>query len=59
MEELLTVHETAEILKMHYDTVSRWVRIGKIPAVKVGGRYRIKQRSLQEWINHNERGEIG
>lgn len=59
MEELLTVKEAAQILKMHYVTLSRMVRVGRVPSVKIGGRYKLKKRSLQEWINHNERGEVG
>ncbi|MGV8123496.1 MAG: helix-turn-helix domain-containing protein [Candidatus Xenobiia bacterium LiM19] len=59
MEELLTVKEAADILRMHYVTVSKMVRRGSIPSVKIGRRYKLKQRSLQEWINRHERGEVG
>ena len=38
---LLTLHEAAERLGVHYMTVYRHVRLGMLPARKVGGTWRI------------------
>ena len=36
----------AERVGVHYQTVYRWVRAGKLPAVIVGGRYRVDPKEL-------------
>jgi excisionase family DNA binding protein len=41
--ELLTVRETADVLKLKPWTVYRLVKSGEIPAVKVGGSIRINR----------------
>ena len=38
---LLTLHEAADRLGVHYMTVYRRVRLGMLPARKVGGTWRI------------------
>jgi excisionase family DNA binding protein len=43
---LLTVPEVAERLRVHPDTLRRWLRSGRIKGVMMGGRsggYRIKE----------------
>jgi len=34
-----TIEEVAEILKVNPESVRRWVRAKKIPAIKLGGKY--------------------
>ena len=38
IEELLTIQETADILKVHVETLRRWDRSGKLKAVKINER---------------------
>ena len=46
-EELLTVKEAASRLKMHPQTLRRWIRRGLLRASKVGSRqWRIKESDL-------------
>jgi excisionase family DNA binding protein len=47
---LLTLHEVAERLGVHYMTVYRHVRLGMLPAHKVGGSWRIDPADLTEEI---------
>ncbi len=45
-ERLFTVAEVAERLRVHPDTLRRWLRSGRIRGVMMGGRsggYRIKE----------------
>jgi len=35
-EELLTVDEVARRLKLHPETVRRWIRAGKLRAIRLG-----------------------
>jgi excisionase family DNA binding protein len=44
--DLLTLHEAAERLGVHYMTVYRYVRLGMLPAHKVGGSWRIDPADL-------------
>lgn len=49
-EELLTLQEAADELKVHYMTAYRWVRRGELPAFKAGGRLRVRRSELQSYI---------
>ena len=50
MSELLTTKEIAEHLKLRPETVLRKVKSGKIPALKVGGRFRFDKEQIDEWL---------
>lgn len=45
--ELLTTEEAATLLKMHRDSIRRLIRKGKIPALLIGGEYRIRRADLE------------
>ncbi len=45
-----TIEEVAEILKVNPESVRRWVRAKKIPAIKLGGKYiRISATDLESF----------
>ncbi len=46
IHDLLTVKETAEYLRIPLPTVYSLVQRGKIPAIQIGGRWRIKKSYL-------------
>ena len=49
-ERLLTVPEVAERLRLHPDTVRRWLREGRIHGVMMGGRaggYRVRESEVE------------
>ena len=50
IHNLLTVKETAEYLRIPLPTVYYLVQRGKIPAIQIGGRWRIKISSLDRDI---------
>ena len=52
---LLTVKETAEYLRIPLPTVYYLVQRGKIPAIQIGGRWRIKQSSLDRDVLHQDK----
>jgi excisionase family DNA binding protein len=54
MDEILTVREVAEYLKLSRTTIWRWCNEGKLQAFKVGRGWRI-HRSELERITHNPR----
>lgn len=52
---LLTVKETAEYLRIPLPTVYYLVQRGQIPAIQIGGRWRIKKTSLDRDILRQEK----
>lgn len=50
-DQFYTLQEVAEMLKISYMTVFRWVREEKIKAHKIGKQYRIKKNQLEIFIN--------
>jgi excisionase family DNA binding protein len=52
---LLTVKETAEYLRIPLPTVYYLVQRGQIPAIQIGGRWRIKKTSLERDILRQEK----
>jgi len=49
-ERLLDLREAAAILGMHWKTLEGKARDRKIPAVKVGKRWRFRLSSLNAWL---------
>jgi excisionase family DNA binding protein len=48
--ELLTLHQAAERLNVHYMTAYRWVRRGELPAYKTGGRLRVRLADVERFL---------
>jgi excisionase family DNA binding protein len=51
-DELYTVAEVAEVLKLNLQTVRNWIDAGKPPAFRIGRRVRIKREVLQGILEH-------
>ncbi len=54
---VLTAQEAARYLRLALPTFYRYLREGKIPQSKIGGRYRFKKASLDRWLGTKEAGE--
>jgi excisionase family DNA binding protein len=52
IHNLLTVKETAEYLRIPIPTVYYLVQRGKLPAIQIGGRWRIKRSALDRDLLH-------
>jgi excisionase family DNA binding protein len=50
--ELLTTADVAAYLRINRLTIHRWCKDGKLPAVKVGARYRVRRSDLEAWYEH-------
>ena len=58
VHNLLTVKETAEYLRIPIPTVYYLVQRGKIPAIQIGGRWRIKKSSLdRDVLRQDKQGQ--
>ena len=53
MDEILTVKEVADYLKLSRTTVWRWCNDGQLPAFKVGRGWRIHRSVVEEIIGQN------
>lgn len=49
-ERLLDLHEAAAILGVHWKTLEGMARSRKVPALKVGKRWRFRLSSLNAWL---------
>ena len=49
-EPLLDIHEAASILGMHEKTLEKKAREKKVPACKLGKRWRFRLSSLNSWL---------
>ncbi|NMC36271.1 helix-turn-helix domain-containing protein [Candidatus Beckwithbacteria bacterium] len=54
MEELLTLSEAAQILKVHPNTLRLWDKNGILKAVRIGVKKirRYKKEDIEKFINH-------
>jgi excisionase family DNA binding protein len=50
-DEILTLPEVAELLKVGYETIYSMVQKGQLPAFKVGGEWRVQRVDIDEWID--------
>lgn len=54
---LLTVHETAEHLKVKESTIRAWIRQEKLRAIKFGREWRVAISDLERFLNENANRE--
>ncbi|MBA7615642.1 hypothetical protein ES703_22927 [subsurface metagenome] len=51
---MLTVREIAENLKVHPQTVYRWIYAGKLKAIKLNGVLRVEEEEYNRFIGHRK-----
>ena len=58
-ERWLTVAEIAERLRVHENTVRRWLRSGDLPGRGFGGRtgYRVRESDLEKFLAETPEGK--
>ena len=50
MDEFLTVSEVAKRLKLHPETIARYIRQGELPALKFGRVWRMEKKEIDKFI---------
>ena len=55
-EDILTIREVADYLKVTERTLYRLVQDGKLPAFRVGNSWRFRREDLDRWISEQSRG---
>jgi excisionase family DNA binding protein len=53
-EGLLTVEDAAKKVKVHPETIRGWIRSGELPAVDIGGKYRIYPEDLDDFLKRRK-----
>ena len=55
VEKYYTTQEIADMLKVAYMTVYRWIQAGKLEAYQVEKHYRIKESDFQRFMQANKK----
>ncbi len=55
---LLTLSEAAQLLHVSTRTLHRMIQSGNLPALKVGGQWRVRESQLQRWVEHREHSAV-
>lgn len=50
-EKYYSVNYVANVFRIHEQTIRRWIRYKKIPAVKIGNKYRISGDTINKIKN--------
>lgn len=59
-DHFLTTEEVLDYLQVNLRTVYRLIKVGKIPAVRVGRQWRFRKRDIDAWLNSSrEAGRTG
>ena len=51
---LLTLNEAADLLHVSTRTLQRMIHSGEMPALKVGGQWRVREAQLRQWVENRE-----
>jgi len=57
-EDILTIRDVAEYLKVTEKTVYGLAQKRKIPCFKVGGQWRFRREDLDDWIKRQQEDQI-
>ena len=57
--EYFTVAKVAEILKISPNTVRKYIRQGRLKAIKIGREYRISEKRFKEFLKETETNDPG
>ncbi|MFH1338874.1 MAG: helix-turn-helix domain-containing protein [Candidatus Omnitrophota bacterium] len=49
-ENLMTISELADYLRVTRRTIYEWLKWKKIPAVRLVGQWRFKKAKIEEWL---------
>jgi excisionase family DNA binding protein len=55
-QELMTIEEVAQYLRVKKRTIYDWLKNGKIPAIKTVGQWRFKRTKIDAWLDSQQGG---
>ena len=57
-DEFMTVAEIAAILKLNQQTIRNWIDEGKLPALHIGRRVRVRRADFDALIEDSSSGQV-
>ena len=54
-DELMTIDELAQYLRVKKRTIYEWLKKGKIPAIKTVGQWRFRRDKINAWLETHNR----
>lgn len=58
MDELLTLEELADYLKISKHTLYKMVEKGKLPALKIANQWRFKKEDINKWVEKQRKTNL-
>lgn len=58
MDELLTLEELADYLKISKYTLYKMVEKGKLPALKIANQWRFKKEDINKWVEKQRKTNL-
>lgn len=58
-DETIAIKDVAQMLKVNVRTINRYVLMKKLPAFKVGNKWRFKNSEIEAWIENNRNTPVG
>ena len=55
MDDILTLKELSEYLKIAEKTLYGYAREGRIPAIKIGSAWRFRRQDIEAWLDEQRR----
>jgi excisionase family DNA binding protein len=55
-DDILTVKEVSELLRVNRSTVYKLIRQGRIPAFRIGTDWRFRMETLSRWMAESNKG---
>lgn len=53
---MMTMAEIARCLRLHPVSITRMIRRGELPGVKIGGVWRFDRRTIAKWLKDKQQG---
>ena len=54
-DSLLNIQQVADYLQLNHSTVYQWAQQSRLPAIKLGGRWRFRHADLDAWLEAQTR----
>lgn len=55
MDQFLTISEVADRLKLTAQTIYKMIKVGTLPAIRVGSQWRVSEKKINLWL-HAQQG---
>lgn len=55
-KQVYSIHETADLINVHHETIRRWMKRGKAPKyIRIESKILFTSDAIDKWIKENER----